>query len=200
MSRISTGSKSKQDYATPTELIEKLVKRYGPIIFDLAAEPHNKKHERYFAPPTKVIGYEKNAKGREIEIYEPNVDPEAAALDSLVQDWAALTQKYGGILWLNPPFRNIGPWSEKFWKESQRGANGFFLVPAATGSNWYLKSVWKKADRIFLNGRLPFMGKGQPAYNKDCMLCHFWPGATSEEWVWDWRKDVMHPQFEEKAA
>ncbi len=55
MAQVSSGKNSKQDYATPDPVIEGLVRRYGKqIVFDLAAEPHNKKHSRYFAPPDKV--------------------------------------------------------------------------------------------------------------------------------------------------
>lgn len=40
---------SKQDYGTPWDFIRAVERRFGPITFDLAASPHNAKHERYFS-------------------------------------------------------------------------------------------------------------------------------------------------------
>lgn len=49
--RVTSGEESKQDYATPDELLVKgIVPRFGQISFDLAAHAGNKKHARYFAP------------------------------------------------------------------------------------------------------------------------------------------------------
>ena len=48
--RVTSGTESRQDYATPDQLLESVVKRFGPISFDLAAHAGNKKHPRYFAP------------------------------------------------------------------------------------------------------------------------------------------------------
>lgn len=198
MAQVSSGKKSKQDYETPDPIVRGLEPKFGEVVFDLAAEPHNKKHKRYFGPPLKIIGYTEEDE----EITEPNVDPEAVALDSFIQNWSELTKKYGGILWLNPPFRNIEPWAEKFRIEAARGADGMFLVPAAVGANWYLDQIWKpkSADTIFLNGRIPFMGPKQPAYNKDCMVCHFWPGATGKTLLWDWRKNKWYEHEGEEEA
>lgn len=39
---------SRQDWATPPELIAACEKRFGAIAFDLAAEPHNTKAERFY--------------------------------------------------------------------------------------------------------------------------------------------------------
>jgi hypothetical protein len=48
--RVSTGKDSKQDYRTPDDLFEVVNRRFGPVIFDLAAHAANKRHPRYFAP------------------------------------------------------------------------------------------------------------------------------------------------------
>jgi len=213
MARVSTGSNSKQDYATPLDFLDNVVKRFGQITFDLAAEPHNKKHERYFGPLEFVtkgsaedlgiadvgdllsnmnIKFLKHTK--EGNVYErcvSNLDKEAVALDGLVQDWVSLTKRYGGFLWLNPPFNDIDPWAEKWRLQATMGANGLFLVPAAVGANWYREHIWGRGDSYFLNGRLAFMGKGQPLYNKDCMLIHFHPAMSGECFVWDWKRDVL---------
>jgi len=48
--RVTSGEDSKQDYATPGDLMAAVAGRFGPMQFDLAAHAGNKKHERYFAP------------------------------------------------------------------------------------------------------------------------------------------------------
>ncbi len=53
--------------------------------------------------------------------------------NSLVQDW----HKIKGLLWLNPPFSNIGLWAAKCLKESKLGAHIAMLTPASVGTNWF---------------------------------------------------------------
>lgn len=60
--RITTGEDSKQDYATPNDFLEAVTKRFGPIVFDLAAHRLNKKHPRYFAPSHFVEKYDPESK------------------------------------------------------------------------------------------------------------------------------------------
>lgn len=40
---------SKQDYATPPDLMAAVTRRFGPINFDLAAHEQNKKHANFFS-------------------------------------------------------------------------------------------------------------------------------------------------------
>jgi len=121
--RVTSGTESKQDYATPDSLIAAVVKRFGPISFDLAAHAGNKKHPRYFAPTHFIETIEENLKlesyhgvsiGEEGPdgitvsfvkfdkkkgyIYEKktrNDDPEAYAKDAFAHSWAALSKKFG---------------------------------------------------------------------------------------------------------
>jgi DNA N-6-adenine-methyltransferase (Dam) len=175
MARISSGAGSKQNYGTPWEFLRPHVKRFGKIVFDLAAEERNKKHDRYFAKPlTRKCGSKICT---------------AVAHDALKQDWAALTAKYGGILWLNPPFKRILPWVIKCVTEAGRGAHITMLSSAAVGSDWYLKHVFGVADVYILNGRLTF--DSEP-FMRDLMITHWWPAMSGKIAVWDWRKDIMH--------
>lgn len=41
--------KSKQDYATPAIFIDAVVRRFGPLAWDLAAHAGNTKHENFFS-------------------------------------------------------------------------------------------------------------------------------------------------------
>ena len=49
--RVTSGTESKQDYATPDQLIGIVAKRFGPISFDLAAHfghsPRGKSYESF---------------------------------------------------------------------------------------------------------------------------------------------------------
>lgn len=49
--RVTSGEDSKQDYGTPADLLAPVGRRFGPILFDVAAHAVNHKHARYFAPP-----------------------------------------------------------------------------------------------------------------------------------------------------
>lgn len=101
--------------------------------------------------------------------------------NSLAVDWSGLR----GVLWLNPPFNNIGPWAKKCSDESRRGCKILFLTPASVGSNWFSRHVFGKAHILFLNGRITFVGADDP-YPKDCMLSCFGLGTPSCE-VWRWK-------------
>jgi len=175
VARISSGAGSKQNYGTPWDFMKPMSTRFGKVVFDLAAEARNTKHKRYFAKPLKGKCASKICN--------------AVAHDSFEQDWAALTKKYGGILWLNPPFKKILRWILKCALEAQRGANIVLLSSAAVGSDWYLKNVFGVADTCILNGRLTF---DEEPFMRDLMLTHWWPGMTGKMNVWDWRQDVMH--------
>jgi hypothetical protein len=199
MVSLSTGPGSVQNYRTPANFMEACARKFGPIGFDLAAEPHNKQHDRYFGPAEFVekgnsdeLGIQWQGKGYPIPpgvkllkvdkkkgpIFErrtPNVDPAAVALDSLKQDWAGLNMDHGPpvrpLLFLNPPFSDIEPWARKCARESNRGAEILFLVPASVGADWFVEYVYPNAHVLLLHGRLCFDGKDP--YPKDCLLAHF---------------------------
>lgn len=104
-------------------------------------------------------------------------------INSLKQDWS----KYKGLLYLNPPFSDIEPWSEKCSREAQLGAKILFLTPASIGSNWFRDHIYGQALVLALNGRLTFEGETTP-YPKDCILsCFGWkPGFE----VWTWHSEA----------
>lgn len=148
--------RSKQDYATPDDLIQAVVKKFGPLALDLAADDRNTKAPRWFDEQ----------------------------VDSLKQDWVAAmrTAKPESWAWLNPPFGNIAPWAAKCSVESRRGGRILFLVPAAVGANWWRDYVHKRARVYFLNGRVCFDGKN--GFPKDCALCVYGMQPGYEIWRW----------------
>jgi phage N-6-adenine-methyltransferase len=99
--------------------------------------------------------------------------------NALIQNWSELD----GLLWLNPPFKNIEPWASKCALEAERGARILFLTPASVGANWFSQHIHRKALVLGLNGRLQFVGATQP-YPKDCILSCFGFGVGFDTWRW----------------
>lgn len=121
---------SKQNYRTPDDFRAAVVKRFGCVKFDLAAEPDNT------FTPGLFFSKEQN---------------------SLVQEWNKIDGD--GWLWLNPEFADIEPWAAKCAAEMELGARILLLTPASVGSNWFKQWVQPSAAVIPLNGRLSFDGK-----------------------------------------
>ena len=117
--------------------------------------------------------------------------------DSLKQDWVSLE----GNLWLNPPYRSIGPWAEKCahtqaqWSLAGVVGQILLLVPAAVGSNWFRDHVHGRALVLALNGRLTFVGSTQN-YPKDLILAVYDSNREHMSYqfdVWNWRGARVAP-------
>ena len=157
--------KSQQDYETPPELIEAVLRLLGVEEFrmDLAADASNTKARNYIG----VAG------------------------DSLSVEWGDLAEweqpSWNQWCWLNPPFAHILPWARKC---AESGIKVAFLVPASRGSIWYSEWVEPYCYVFDLKGRPSFDGKGP--YPKDLMLCLYGTRFRGSS-VWDWRKEVPRP-------
>ena len=159
---------SRQDYETPTDFIEAVVKLFGKLEWDLAATAENKKAPQHFGPGSP---------------WNEN---------SLAMRWQFADTDYrptSPLCWLNPPFADIAPWAKAcaFEQFHNPRFRGLLLTPASVGSRWFEAFVFKKARVLFLGGtnyRLKFVGAKDP-YPKDCMLsCFGYPPGFE---VWDWR-------------
>lgn len=153
---------SKQDWATPPELIRAICKRLciDGFSWDLAADEHN----------TVVPDIYGGGK-RHFDIED----------DALKQVWHELT----GWLWLNPPFEDIEPWAEKAYWESRKGAHIAMLVPTSF-AGWWANWVNDMAYIVHLQGRLKFVGAAQ-SYPKDCSLVFYTPWSFRGSELWDWK-------------
>lgn len=151
--------RSKQDYGTPPELLDAIKRRLAIHDFacDLAASDEN---------TVTHMGY------------------------ITAQDDALAMPSWGfgpGWNWLNPPFSTIGPWVQRAYTETrQRAVKTAVLIPAAVGSNWWRDWVHLKAEAIFLNPRLTFVGCADP-YPKDCALLLYRPVVDQPYDVWTWK-------------
>lgn len=156
--------RSRQDYATPPEFLLAVARRFGRLVWDLAAQDDTSVAEGSWFGPGSPHGE-----------------------DALVLSWANVCDRGrngDGWCWLNPPFATIGPWAEKCAIEMQRGARILLLVPASVGSHWYARHVVPYAHTLFLAPRLTFIGETAP-YPKDLMLAVYAHGLTGcSTWQW----------------
>lgn len=71
--------------------------------------------------------------------------------DGLGQSWS------DHVVWLNPPYRFVGPWMHKARREAADGAVVVCLVPARCDTEWWNVEVVPFATEIrFIRGRLRF--------------------------------------------
>ncbi len=105
----------------------------------------------------------------------------AEADNSFTQDW----HKLNGLLWLNPPFSNLGDWAEKRNAEAKRGARIVMLSPASVSTEWYAKHCHGNCRTVFLKPRIKFIGH-KWLFPKDLMLT-LWGIKLPGYEIWDWR-------------
>lgn len=85
--------------------------------------------------------------------------------DGLTKDWT------GEVVFCNPPYSrgNINKWMEKCAMEASKGCKIVALIPVSTSSRWWHEYVWKKADIVFIKGRLTFAGASNTAPFSSCL-------------------------------
>ncbi len=122
--------KSRQDFGTPMEFIDAVVKRFGPLAWDLAAHAGNHKCDLYF--------------------------DETA--NSLRQDWTQLrgnlwlNPPFGDIgTWARKCAESVNGLGH--------GTKILMLTPASVGSNWFAEHVHHRALVLGVNPRMSFDGK-----------------------------------------
>ena len=156
---------SEQDVETPSDFLRAVVRRFGPLTWDLAATVENRKAPFCYTPEQ----------------------------DSLVQHWHH--ERHRGNLWLNPPFGDIARWARKCAEESalvhadpertdRYDWRVLLLVPASVSANWYAEHVHGRALVMPLRPRLTFVGQDDP-FPKDLMLAAFGERPGFEPWRWD---------------
>jgi phage N-6-adenine-methyltransferase len=152
---------SRQDYRTPDDFRDAVIKRFGMPEIDLA-------------------GDESNKFGRTVITKED---------DSLLVDWSLFTHTllflnppFGDIApWVKKCAEATEAGSKKDW-----GVHILFLVPASVGANWWREWVHHKALVHFLSPRLSFDGKHP--FPKDIALIEYWAGHLNEGYdCWRWR-------------
>ena len=163
------GTKGDQSWGTPPEFINAFTRRFGPIIWDLAASPHNAVHPQYFTEHE----------------------------NALTQDWSYISKELGpGWLWLNPPFTDMGPWAQKCAEECRKGAR-IALLSKVSIARWFVDYVVPNARVNLLSPRVKYVpapgnefgpdGKKRTGADFDSMLSLFGPATRGSIEVWQWR-------------
>lgn len=219
--RVTSGSESKQDYATPETLIAAVVKRFGPISFDLAAHAGNKRHPRYFAPTHFVktieskekldlsaelmgviggveVNFIKFDKKKERFIYEEktvNTDPEAYAKDAFAHSWAALSKKFGGE---HPSGRGhlwLNCEFDDIPKWSDRCRSEGLLGANITLLTPMTTANWFRDNIAGSADGYALSGRlsfdGKNVFPKDCLVSRYGDDARGDFYLWDWQRDLI---------
>lgn len=132
------------------------------------------------------------AENAEVSVADRFISPEQ---DSLASPWPIK-----GLLWLNPPFKRIGPWAQKCreWATTaQPGARLLFLVPASVDSVWWHENVRGYARVLSLRPRLTFRGHRTP-FPKPMALCVYdpsWPNTPPSVEDWAWKRELEAGQL-----
>jgi len=150
--------RSDQEVQTDPSFIEAVVRRFGPISFDLAASPENAQAPKYFTR-------EQNA---------------------LAQDWTQLEGtlwlncEFGSCDVWSRKCANSAAAPHRFQRI-------LLLTPAAIGTEWFAQNVHRKAFVLALRGRLTFVGQVDP-FPKCLMLSVYGDGLSGlDVWDWTGR-------------
>ena len=121
-------------------------------------------------------------------------------IDSLKVDWGDFIPPFerSPFAWLNPPYSNITPWTEKCLKEKERGIGSVVLIPEDSSAEWWpgddcseirrivgyvdTNGKWRSGRINFINGETGEEIKGNnkgsnllifiPGYNGHCLTRH----------------------------
>ena len=69
-----------------------------------------------------------------------------------------LTRRWGGVVFCNPPYKQIAVWVRKAWEEAQTGKTVVLLIPSRTDTRWWHEYVMTATEIRFIRGRLRFEG------------------------------------------
>ncbi len=166
MSGARISGDSVQEVGTPRAFLDAVERKFGRLVFDLAADASNHVCPQWFGPGSEL------------------------GTDAIVQPWPR-----DGLCWLNPPYDSIGKFVAKARTESLLGVRIAMLIPASVSTNWFAENVFGHARVLPLRPRLTFVGHKDP-YPKDLMLCVFGPGAGGfQPWKWTEIEAAAVPQM-----
>lgn len=145
---------SKQDYATPWELIHAVEARFGKIEVDLAAHKDNHRAALWIGKETDSLSVQ--WPGDRIMW----LNPEFAKIEPWAKrcsEWLDAVRTTGLIL---------------------------FLTPASVGARWWREYVHERAHVYFLSPRIVFEGMTQPFPKDCSLALYGHPQPGYEIWRW----------------
>ncbi len=105
----------------------------------------------------------------------PKIRPWDMAKKHYTIDDNGLMQRWGGRVWLNPPY---GLQTRKWLNKLANHGNGIALTFARTETKMFFESIWNKASAIlFIKGRLQFFyNTGEQIYQNagapSCLIAY----------------------------
>ena len=86
------------------------------------------------------------------------------------KDDDALSKKWEGVCWMNPPFgRVMQKFVKKAYEESRNGATVVMLIPVRSNTNWWHKYVMQGEIR-FIRGEVKFKGHKNGLWQPMCIV------------------------------
>jgi phage N-6-adenine-methyltransferase len=153
---------SEQSVETPRDLLDAVVRRFGPLAWDLAASRENRKAAFYF---------DKERNG-------------------LVQDWANLTGnlwcncEFGDITpWARKAAEELARVQADHARRNRHDWRVLLLTPAAVSTEWFSDYVHGHALVMPLSPRVTFLGH-EHAFPKDLSLSIYGEAPGFAPWRW----------------
>lgn len=69
-----------------------------------------------------------------------------------------LSIEWGGVNFVNPPYRTSKEWIKKGFEEWKKGKIVVFLIPARTDTKAFHEYIYPNAEIRFIKGRIKFKG------------------------------------------
>lgn len=150
---------SEQTVQTPRAFLDAVEREFGPLTFDLAADPATAICPDYYGPGSP------------------------SAQNSLLANWPRAR-----LCWLNPPYGLIkgDGFARKARLEAAKGSQLIMLIPASVATNWFADEIHGHALVRPIRPRLTFVGHKDP-YPKDLMICAYGPYWSPGFDPWAWR-------------
>jgi len=177
----------RDEWGTPPELFDKLDDVFH-FTLDVCATKENAKCERYYGPEAVHV----NDDGK-------TVTRIGNFVDGLAEPWAP------HVCWMNPPYSDPGPWLEKAYGESQRGATVVGPVPNDPSTRWWVNWAMKASQIVWLIGaRVQFVsppGIKASSNTSSSVVLVYWPEAKAKaasrqtKCFWNWK----HKPFENRS-
>ena len=170
----NTAKEERDLLRTPVQLFDYAESRFGPFDVDLAADEQSSWCSRWYGGHGMFW------------------------IDSLESNWSERFPDGHG--WLNPPYRDIGPWVKKAVQEARRGFSTTMLLPAPNGESHTSPLLEHATEIIWIVGRIAFVGldgkprKGNP---RGSVLAYFQAHRLGGAVVEQVRRDDIFREFSE---
>ena len=85
-------------------------------------------------------------------------------MNALVLNW---NYNPSNVVFLNPPYGQIGKFIQKAYKESQKGTTVVCLIPVRSDTRYWHEYCMKALEIRLIKGRLKFNNRQLPSYKED---------------------------------